>query len=267
MNPQLRKAVTGIRPYPLPFSINKLKIQQTAEDLFGQMFSVFGQINHKYRPHCLQKTASFLLSNISRISDPFFAENALTQFYKSLPGIQEQLLEDAHFYSQLDPAAKSLEEVLLSYPGFFALSIHRLAHAMYCLEIPLIPRIYSEYVHSKAGIDIHPGTKIGKALFLDHGTGTVIGETSIIGDHVKIYHGVTLGAKSPGTKHTNIKRHPTIEDNVCIYSGATILGGNTIIGHNSIIGAGTLVSQSIKPNTLVIHKRDTKILSIQNHKT
>jgi len=144
-----------------------------------------------------------------------------------------------------DPAAKSSEEVILSYPGLEAIVIHRFAHELYKKEVPLIPRMMNEYIHRHTGIDIHPGATIGKRFFMDHGTGIVIGETTIIGDNVRIYQGVTIGALKVVKEEAEIKRHPTIEDNVTIYSGATILGGRTIIGKNSIIGGNVWIIESL----------------------
>ena len=150
-----------------------------------------------------------------------------------------------------DPAAKSNEEVILSYPGLEAILVHRIANFLYINGVPVIPRIMSEHVHGKTGIDIHPGASIGESFFIDHGTGVVIGETCIIGDNVKIYQGVTLGALSVKKNLQNKKRHPTIEDNVTIYANATILGGETVIGKNSIIGGNTWVTESVLENSVI----------------
>lgn len=154
--------------------------------------------------------------------------------------------------------------MIIAYPGFFALSIYRMAHELHQLNVPLIPRLFSEYAHSKVGIDIHPGAKIGKNLFLDHGTGIVIGETAEIGDNVKIYQGVTLGALYVEKKLSDVKRHPTVEDNVVIYANATILGGDTVIGHDSTIGGGAWLTQSVIPYSLVYNSVDVKIRTVKN---
>jgi serine O-acetyltransferase len=153
-----------------------------------------------------------------------------------------------------DPAAKSYEEVILSYPGFEAITVHRLAHFFWNAQVPLIPRMMSELAHSRTGIDIHPGATIGESFFIDHGTGVVIGETTIIGKNVKLYQGVTLGALSVKKEEGNRKRHPTIEDDVTIYSNATILGGATIIGKGSTIGGNVWITESVPPNTMVYTK-------------
>ena len=150
-----------------------------------------------------------------------------------------------------DPAARSTEEIILSYPGIEAIAVHRLAHFLHINGVPIIPRIMSEYIHGKTGIDIHPGATIGESFFIDHGTGVVIGETCLIGNNVKIYQGVTLGALSVRKDMQAKKRHPTIEDNVTIYAGATILGGSTIIGEGSTIGGNTWVTSSVPPKSLI----------------
>lgn len=173
-----------------------------------------------------------------------------------LPQIRLLLHKDIQAAYEGDPAAKSSEEILLSYPSIEALSIHRLAHVLYTQGVPIIPRIMSEYAHRRTGIDIHPGASIGEYFFIDHGTGVVIGETCVIGNHVKIYQGVTLGAKSftldeKGNPVKGIKRHPNIEDNVIIYAGATILGGDTIIGHDSVIGGNVWLTKSVPPYSKV----------------
>lgn len=180
-------------------------------------------------------------------------------FFESLEETKNILLQDAQLILDFDPAATSLEEIILSYPGFNAIMIYRFAHLLYLQKVPLIPRIMCEYAHSKTGIDIHPGATIGSPFFIDHGTGVVIGETSVIGNNVKIYQGVTLGALAVRKEDAQSKRHPTIEDNVIIYAGSTILGGNTVIGHDSIIGGNTWLTQSILPFSLVYQKNQTVV--------
>lgn len=175
-------------------------------------------------------------------------------FFERLPKLAEMLDLDALAALSGDPAAYSREEIVLTYPGFYAVCIYRLAHALYELGIPLLPRLMTEYAHEKTGIDIHPGAKIGESFFIDHGTGVVIGETAVIGKNVKIYQGVTLGALSVKKKLQSIKRHPTIEDDVVIYANATILGGNTIIGQGSIIGGNTWIIESIKSGSVITPK-------------
>jgi len=181
------------------------------------------------------------------------AESLTLEFIKALPKVQELILKDVEAELQGDPAASSLEEIIFSYPGIYAISIYRIAHVLYELKIPFIPRIMTEHAHSETGIDINPGATIGEYFFIDHGTGIVIGETTNIGDHVKIYQGVTLGALSTmkGQELSGIKRHPTIEDNVVIYANTTILGGETVVGEGSVVAGNTFLTQSVPPHTTV----------------
>jgi serine O-acetyltransferase len=177
-------------------------------------------------------------------------------FFNHLPYIYETLISDAESIEKGDPAARNIEEVMRCYPGFYAICVYRFANLLLKLEVPSIPRILTELAHQKTGIDIHPAASIGKNFFIDHGTGIVIGETSTIGDHVKIYQGVTLGALSVSKELAETKRHPTIEDNVVIYAGATILGGKTVIGKNSIIGGNVWLTKSVEPNSTVYHQTE-----------
>jgi serine O-acetyltransferase len=178
-------------------------------------------------------------------------------FFNELPVIAKTLDHDVAAAFAGDPAAYSKEEVIITYPGFYAVCIHRLAHALYQLDIPLIPRLMSEYAHEKTGIDIHPGASIGESFFIDHGTGVVIGETAVIGKNVKIYQGVTLGALSVKKRMQSIKRHPTIEDDVVIYASTTILGGQTVIGKGSVIGGNVWLTESIPAESVVFNKLET----------
>lgn len=176
-----------------------------------------------------------------------------------IPEIRNQLRTDVRAAFDGDPAAKNLDEIILSYPGVEAIALYRVAHEIHRLNVPLIPRIMTEYAHSKTGIDIHPGATIGHHFFIDHGTGVVIGETADIGHHVRIYQGVTLGALSvkkdaSGNIERGKKRHPTIKDNVIIYAGATILGGNTVVGEHSIIGGSVWLTESVPPCTILFNK-------------
>jgi serine O-acetyltransferase len=166
---------------------------------------------------------------------------------RALPGIRAQLHLDVHAALAGDPAAKSEAEVIVAYPGLAAVSAHRIAHLLYRWRVPLLPRIMNAYIHHQTGIDLHPGATIGDSFFIDHGTGVVIGETTEIGNNVKVYQGVTLGALSVKKSLAEKKRHPTIEDNVTIYAGATILGGDTVIGHDSVIGGNVWLIQSVPP--------------------
>ena len=184
------------------------------------------------------------------------AEKDTVTFLKKIRDVRAMLETDLEAAFQGDPAAKYRDEIILSYPGMFAITVNRLAHELFLLEVPLIPRIMTEYAHSITGIDIHPGATIGKYFFIDHGTGVVVGETTVIGDRVKIYQGVTLGALSTrgGQKLRDVRRHPTIEDDVTIYSGASILGGETVVGKNSVIGSNVFITSSIPADTKVSMK-------------
>lgn len=199
----------------------------------------------------LLKTKACSVCDNKRVSEEFF---------KALPDIYEVLMSDAEAIMSGDPAAKTIREVIRTYPGFTAICFYRVAHQLWTLDVPLIPRILTEYAHSKTGIDIHPGARIGKNIYIDHGTGLVIGETCIIGDHVKLYQGVTLGALSVQKNMADTQRHPIIEDHVIIYAGATILGGQTVIGHHSIIGGNVWLTSSVEPYTTVYHQPNSKFI-------
>jgi serine O-acetyltransferase len=178
----------------------------------------------------------------------------IEKYFDSLPVIYSQLEDDISAMYQGDPAAKSLSEVVRTYPGFYAIAAYRLAHGLHRLGVSGIPRIITEHAHSKTGIDIHPAAKIGEHFCIDHGTGIVIGETTVIGNHVKIYQGVTLGALSVDKGDAERKRHPTIEDHVVIYAGATILGGETIIGHDSVVGGNVWITRSTPPFSKIYYQ-------------
>lgn len=184
------------------------------------------------------------------------AKRVLSRFLERLPDIRSYLVEDVRAAYEGDPAALTYAEVQLAYPGVLAIASHRIAHEFYKLEVPIVPRVMSEWTHSVTGVDIHPGAQIGHGFFIDHATGVVIGETCVIGNNVKIYQGVTLGARSfPLDEHgfpiKHIKRHPTVEDGVVIYANATILGGTTVIGRGSVIGGNVFLTESVPPNTVV----------------
>ncbi|MBQ3865523.1 MAG: serine acetyltransferase [Clostridia bacterium] len=190
--------------------------------------------------------------------DPLDAESAVDAFLERLPAIKALLMKDVVALYEGDPAAKSREEILLCYPGFYAITIYRMAHELYLLKVPLIPRIMTEFAHEKTGIDIHAGARIGAYFFIDHGTGIVVGETTVIGDHVKLYQGVTLGAKSfeldeNGNPVKDIKRHPNIGNNVIVYANATILGGNTFVGDDSVIGGSVWLTRSVPAGSKVYY--------------
>jgi len=192
-------------------------------------------------------------------------EAIANRFISSIPGLHDMLWNDAESIFKGDPAAESIDEVILAYPGFMAISIYRLAHELYKLKIPIVPRIFTEHAHQNTGIDIHPGAIIGSPFFIDHGTGIVIGETTEIGKNVKIYQGVTLGALSVDKSLSDKKRHPTIEDDVIIYSQAVILGGETVVGKNSIVGGNSWITQSIPANSVVYSKVEVKVRANENY--
>ncbi|HEY3780159.1 MAG TPA: serine O-acetyltransferase EpsC [Fimbriimonadaceae bacterium] len=175
-------------------------------------------------------------------------------FCQQLPEVYEKLLVDAQAFYDNDPAAESVHEVIFAYPGFYAISINRIANILYEQKVPFLPRLLSELAHARTGIDIHPGAKLGEAFFIDHGTGVVIGETAEVGDRVKIYQGVTLGAYYVNKALSGEKRHPTIGDEVVIYAHATILGGTTVVGAGSVIGANSWVTQSVPDGSVVTHR-------------
>lgn len=181
------------------------------------------------------------------------------KFLEKLPSVLEKLNQDAEYILENDPASNSIEEVYLAYPGFYAIAIYRLSHELYLLDLLLFSRLMSEYAHRITGTDIHAGATIASPFFIDHATGIVIGETTVIEKHVKIYQGVTLGALSVNKDMKNSKRHPTVEKNVCIYANATILGGNTTIGKNSIIGGNTWITKSIPFNSIVTNTTITEV--------
>ncbi|MFP4367563.1 MAG: serine O-acetyltransferase EpsC [Bacteroidales bacterium] len=180
-------------------------------------------------------------------------------FFDSLPEVYSSLVRDAEAIYNFDPAVTNLQEVICAYPGFYAIAVYRIANQLFRQGIPLLPRIMAEYAHGKTGIDIHPGATIGKSFFIDHGTGVVIGETTVIGNNVKIYQGVTLGALIVKKSMASRKRHPTIQDNVIIYAGSTVLGGETVIGSDSVIGGNVWLTESVPPNSMVYHTSTIKI--------
>ena len=247
-----------------------LKTSEWVENLLGLLFpemseedfSLYGDFDaavHKNK---------MLLEELLRPVDQHLDQSiphCCHSFYEALPQVHALMQLDAEAITMGDPAAVNKTEVLRTYPGFLAISIYRIAHIFYDLKIPLLPRILTEYAHSKSGIDIHPGAQIGKRFCIDHGTGIVIGGTTKIGDDVKIYQGVTLGALSVKKELAKVKRHPTIQHNVVIYSGATILGGETVIGKNSIIGGNVWLTKSVPDNSRIYYKGALAQHSTQSH--
>lgn len=239
--------------------------KQIAEDFIDELFFfLFGSHEKKLGEEKLfqqferlKNTFSALLFEL--IKDKEQVKRHTAYLFETIPGIYKKLLLDAEAIVKFDPAAQSIEEVLVAYPGFYATAIYRIAHQLHIQCIKTLPRLLSEYAHSKTGIDIHPGAVIGESFFIDHGTGIVIGETAIIGNNVKVYQGVTLGALNVAKSAASTKRHPTIEDNVIIYSGATILGGDTTIGNDCIIGGNVWLTYSVPPFSVVYHKSEIQV--------
>ena len=237
-------------------------------DLFiAAMFPLFagepsGQLPERRRDGYLKEASEILLSALKQVlPDDAEADAVLIRFLEQLPEVEQLLHKDLLAAYQGDPAARSADEIILSYPAFPAVSTYRLAHVIYQEWVPLIPRMMTEYAHRLTGIDIHPGASIGDHFFIDHGTGVVIGETTTIGSHVKLYQHVTLGAKSfdvgeDGTLVKGIKRHPDIGDHVVIYAGATILGGNTKIGAHCVIGGNVWLTHSVSPGKTVLARSE-----------
>lgn len=238
--------------YSLPFK--KADLEPIIESIIYD--EIFQQPNLIYRKEDLLNQFNTILLKIV----PEEKSNKISlYFFDQFTQLRQELEDLIYIFYANDPASKSEIEIILAYPGFFAIAVHRLAHILFKLDTPILPRFLSEYAHSKTGIDIHPGATIGKNFYIDHGTGIVIGETTIIGDDVKIYQGVTLGAFYVSKNLADKKRHPTIENNVTIYAGATILGGTTVIGENSIIGGNVWIIESIEKNSIVYQENKPQI--------
>lgn len=240
------------------YDLNKQKIEHFIDAFFRFVFFLEPQ-RCDSQSEIENRFAQFKtdLKNILQMVKKEATEAICEAFFDAVPSIYKTLEKDAQFFLESDPAAVHIEEVKVSYPGFYAISIYRFAHQLHLQNVPLIPRIWTELAHSKTGIDIHPGATIGEYFFIDHGTGIVIGETTKIGNRVKIYQNVTLGALAVSKSIANTKRHPTIEDEVTIYASATILGGNTVIGKGATIGGNVWIVESIAPNSLVYYKDKT----------
>lgn len=234
-----------------------LRLKDDIAKFTKQMFyTLFDEEQHQQEE--LQSLKFIFLKVVSHVSSKD-GDQLWYTFLERLPEVKRKIELDALATEQNDPANKSLDEIYLAYPGFHAIAIYRLSHELFVLGVPVVSRMMSEYIHGITGIDIHPGATIGDSFFIDHGTGIVIGETSIIKNNVKIYQGVTLGGLSIKKSLAQTKRHPTIEDNVTIYANATILGGDIVIGANSIIGANVWITQSVPENSLVTYQSEIKI--------
>ena len=231
---------------------------QFFQELLGILFPETTQLAHlsekEFTAYIYQLEARLPRLLIHCVPSEEDTSRLADQFFTSVPEIYDQLLADVEAIYSGDAAARNRSEVIRSYPGFYALAAYRMAHRLHSIGVESIPRIITEHAHSVTGIDIHPGATIGNSTCIDHGTGIVIGETTHIGDHVKIFQGVTLGALSVKKEDAEVKRHPTIEDNVVIYAGATILGGNTIIGHDSVVGGNVWLTRSIPPHSKIYYQ-------------
>lgn len=238
----------------------KFRLKQNTEHFTDQLFMCLFDQETAVAPHLNELEIQFKkLIELSCWEPSKSADLLWYSYLEVLPEILETLNLDARAISDCDPASQSIHEVYMAYPGFYAIAIYRLAHILHHWGFPLVPRLMTEYAHSKTGVDINPGAIIGKSFFIDHGTGVVIGETTCIKDNVKIYQGVTLGALYVEKELRQTKRHPTIENGVTIYANATILGGKTVIGANSVIGGNAWVTASVPPNSKVFHTPEIKI--------
>jgi serine O-acetyltransferase len=241
---------------------DKASAQQFIQRLFDFLFLPRSVVDKQ--PKDLEAELESLKAQFCRLVDSVLVDKEAAQvvsetFFNAIPRIYSNLMKDAQSIVEFDPAAESLEEVVVAYPGFYATAVYRLSHQLHRQGVKIIPRIFTECAHSQTGIDIHPGAVIGESFFIDHGTGIVVGETTAIGNNVKLYQGVTLGALNVSKAKANAKRHPTIEDNVIIYSGATILGGETVVGHDSVIGGNVWLTHSVSPHSIVYHKSEVAI--------
>lgn len=231
-------------------------IYEVRKSFFPNIFeSVKNKNINKYKKQKIAKAKKILLNEIKKVKKTNVEE--MDNIFEEIKKVEKILNKDIEMFMESDPAVFSKEEVVLAYPGLFAIFVYRISHVLYLYKIPLVPRVMTEYAHQVTGIDIHPGAQIGNKFFIDHGTGIVIGETSIIGNNVKIYQGVTIGALSldKGKMLKNVKRHPTIKNNVTLYANATLLGGNTVIGDNVIIGGNTFITSSVNDNMMVFLKK------------
>lgn len=250
--------------YPGYFMDRSYKVYSAKNSLAVLMEDVFYRLNQQIE---LALRFDVRFENATETEIKEAAEEFTEKFLQKIPQIRALVDTDLEAEFDGDPAAGSKVEIILAYPGLMASTVNRIAHELYLLGIPLIPRLMTEYAHTETGIDIHPGATLGKYFFIDHGTGIVIGETTVIGEHVKIYQGVTLGAVSTrgGQSLKNTKRHPTIEDNVVIYSGASILGGETVVGHDSVIGGNAFITKSIPAGTRVSIKNQELTYNNSSH--
>jgi serine O-acetyltransferase len=254
------------KPYPqadIIYEILNEYLKLMFPELSERQYNSVEEVEERYRELHQQLLSAF---QAMQSFLPQKAEVITNGFLDFLPGIFDKLKSDVDAIVIGDPAATSAYEVIRAYPGFYAIAMYRMANALYKLSVPVLARIVTEYAHSKTGIDIHPGAEIGSHFCIDHGTGIVIGETTVIGKYVKIYQGVTLGALSVNKSMASKKRHPTIEDHVVIYAGATILGADTTIGHHSIVGGNVWLTKTVPPFSTVYHKAQIQIAKLEDTK-
>lgn len=258
-----------LREPPASALPDKGEVESFAGELLAILFPHFAK-KALYAREDLEVEYELLKRNLYHILRPLegglpdHSRKHVDRFFAAIPELHDLLLLDARAITEGDPAATNIDEVILTYPGFFAIAIYRIAHEFWQAEVPFFPRVLTEYAHRLTGIDIHPGATIGRSFCIDHGTGIVIGETTSIGDNVKIYQGVTLGALSVRKDMAHRKRHPTIEDRCVIYSGATILGGETTIGHDSIIGGNVWVTTPVPPFSVVYHTSEVRVRALDD---
>ena len=233
------------------------RFKEKVEDLAKELFYCALEVSDKQEQLLEDLKADFFY--VSKALDCGVCNTKWGQFKTDIKTLKSKLQLDAEAAYNNDPAAKSVREVYLAYPGFYAIAMYRISHILWQIDIPVLPRMISEYAHGVTGTDIHPGATIGHSFFIDHATGVVIGETALIHNHVVIYQGVTLGGITVEKALANTKRHPTINDHVTIYANATVLGGDVVIGKNSIIGANVWITKSIPENSIVTYKSDIKI--------
>jgi serine O-acetyltransferase len=252
----------GSSRYPL-----KRDVATFADTLLGLLFPQLSD-DGAASPDELQAGLTLVRRDLARLLVPLVPseriEDVVIDFAAALPRVHAKLTLDAQAIVAGDPAAESIDEVVAAYPGFLAIAIHRLAHELYAARVPVLPRLLSEVAHTRTGIDIHPGATIGERFCIDHGTGVVVGETSVIGDDVKLYQGVTLGALSVSKDKAGTKRHPTIGNRVVIYANATVLGGETVVGQDSVVGGNVFLTHGVPPNSLVSQAGQSRLRRVSD---
>lgn len=251
------------RAYRLPFDLRACA-EDFARRVKALLFPHFAGAAPQRPLHGEIERVRVCLLDALRPLVPERAQDVAAGLLAALPEVHDVLLDDARALHEGDPAAESQDEVILAYPGFLAVAVYRVAHHLHRAEVPLLPRLLTEYAHRETGIDIHPGARIGRAFAIDHGTGVVIGETTEIGERVRLFQGVTLGALCVEKSLARTKRHPTIEDDVVVYANATILGGETVIGARSIVGGNVWLTKSVPPDSVVTHRSEIRLRSEAN---